>query len=41
MTELKQDHFEFNNETALDTVIMGNQKLIQIRREKDFIYARF
>ena len=37
---LKQDHFEFNNETALDTVIMGNQKLIQIRREKDSLYAK-
>ena len=40
ISTLKQDHFAFNNETALDTVIMGNQKLIKIRREKDSLYAK-
>ena len=37
---LKQDHFQYDNFTVLDTVIMGNQKLYDIMKEKDAIYAK-
>ncbi|MBQ7521427.1 MAG: ATP-binding cassette domain-containing protein, partial [Clostridia bacterium] len=34
---LKQDHFAFDEYTVLDTVIMGNQKLYDIIKEKDML----
>lgn len=37
---LKQDHFQYDDFTVLDTVIMGNQRLYDIMKEKDEIYAR-
>lgn len=37
---LKQDHFAFEEYTILDTVIMGNQELYKIMKEKDAIYAK-
>ena len=37
---LRQDHFAFDDETVFDTVIMGHQKLYDIMRERDLIYAR-
>lgn len=37
---LKQDHFKFDEYTVLDTVIMGNQRLYDIMKEKDAIYAK-
>ena len=37
---LKQDHFAFDEYTVLDTVIMGNQKLYDIIKEKDMLYAK-
>jgi ATPase subunit of ABC transporter with duplicated ATPase domains len=37
---LKQDHFEYDEQTILNTVIMGNQLLWQAMVEKDEIYAR-
>lgn len=37
---LKQDHFKYDEFTVLDTVIMGNQRLYQIMKEKDIIYAK-
>ncbi len=37
---LKQDHFQYDNYTVLDTVIMGNQRLYDIMKEKDAIYAK-
>ena len=37
---LKQDHFQYDEFTVLDTVIMGNQRLYDISREKDAIYAK-
>lgn len=37
---LKQDHFQYDDFTVLDTVIMGNQRLYEIMKEKDEIYAR-
>lgn len=40
MSVLKQDHFEFDEYTVLDTVIMGNKKLYDIMKEKDALYAK-
>ncbi|RAV78855.1 ABC-F family ATP-binding cassette domain-containing protein [Aerococcus loyolae] len=37
---LNQDHFAFEEYTPIDTVIMGNKELYQIREEKDAIYAK-
>ncbi|MCI8891611.1 MAG: ATP-binding cassette domain-containing protein [Eubacterium sp.] len=37
---LKQDHFQYDEFTVLDTVIMGNQRLFDISKEKDAIYAK-
>ncbi len=37
---LKQDHFEFDNYTVLDTVIMGHKRLYEIMKEKDAIYMK-
>ena len=37
---LKQDHFQHDEYTVLDTVIMGNQRLYEIMKEKDAIYAK-
>ena len=32
---LKQDHFQYDEYTVLDTVIMGNARLYEIMKEKD------
>ncbi len=40
MSVLKQNHFEYNEFTVLDTVIMGNKRLYQVMKEKDAIYAK-
>ncbi|MBR4707245.1 MAG: ATP-binding cassette domain-containing protein [Pseudobutyrivibrio sp.] len=37
---LEQDHFKYDAYTALDTVIMGNQRLYDIMKEKDAIYMK-
>lgn len=37
---LKQDHFAFEDEQVLETVIMGNEKLYAIMKEKDALYAK-
>ena len=37
---LKQDHFAFENFKVLDTVIMGNQELYNIMKEKEAIYLK-
>ncbi len=37
---LQQDHFKYDEHTVLDTVIMGNQRLYDIRNEKDAIYMK-
>ncbi|MCB0738740.1 MAG: ATP-binding cassette domain-containing protein, partial [Bacteroidetes bacterium] len=37
---LKQNHHEFDNETVLNTVIMGHKSLYDIMVEKDAIYAK-
>ena len=37
---LKQDHFAFDEERVIDTVMMGNTKLYEIMKEKDELYAK-
>lgn len=37
---LKQNHFEFDEYTVMDTVIMGHKKLYDIMKEKDELYAK-
>ena len=36
---LKQDHYAFDEFTVLETVLMGNEKLYKIMKEKEKIYA--
>ena len=40
LSVLKQDHFAFEEYTVMDTVIMGNQELYSIMKEKEAIYAK-
>ena len=40
MAVLKQDHYEFDEFTILDTVIMGHRRLYDIMKEKDALYAK-
>ncbi len=37
---LKQDHFQYDDYSVQDTVIMGNERLYQIMKEKEVIYAK-
>lgn len=37
---LKQDHFAYDAYTVLDTIIMGNERLYQIMKEKDALYEK-
>ena len=37
---LQQDHFKYDQFPVLDTVIMGNQRLYDIMKEKDAIYMK-
>ena len=37
---LQQDHFKYDEYTVLDTVIMGNQRLYEIMKEKEAIYMK-
>ncbi|MCT4601654.1 MAG: ATP-binding cassette domain-containing protein [Marinifilum sp.] len=40
MAVLKQNHFEFDEFTVLDTVVMGHAELWEIMQEKNAIYAK-
>ncbi|MBR1573111.1 MAG: ATP-binding cassette domain-containing protein [Lachnospiraceae bacterium] len=40
LSVLEQDHFKYDEFTALDTVIMGNKKLYDIMKEKEAIYMK-
>ncbi|MBR1635975.1 MAG: ATP-binding cassette domain-containing protein [Lachnospiraceae bacterium] len=40
LSVLEQDHFKYDDNTVLDTVIMGNQRLYDIMKEKDALYAK-
>ena len=37
---LEQDHFKFDDYPVMDTVIMGNQRLYDIMKEKEALYAK-
>jgi len=40
LSVLKQDHFEFDAYTVMDTVLMGHDKLWAVKTEKDAIYMK-
>ncbi len=40
LSVLEQDHFKYDEFSVIDTVIMGNQRLYDIMKEKDAIYAK-
>ncbi len=40
MAVLRQDHFAFNDYRVIDTVIMGYQRLYDVMKERDEIYAK-
>ncbi|MDE6699544.1 MAG: ATP-binding cassette domain-containing protein [Acetatifactor sp.] len=40
LSVLEQDHFKYDDCVVMDTVIMGNERLFQIMKEKDAIYAK-
>ncbi len=40
LSVLEQDHFKYDEYSVMDTVIMGNQRLYDIMKEKDAIYAK-
>ncbi len=40
LSVLEQDHFKYDSYPVMDTVIMGNERLYQIMKEKDAIYAK-
>jgi len=37
---LKQDHFEYDDFTVMDTVIMGHKKLYSVMKEKEALYLK-
>ena len=37
---LEQDHFKYDDQTVMDTVIMGNPRLYEVRNEKDALYMK-
>jgi len=40
LSVLRQDHFEYSDYTALQAVVMGNEKLYKIMQEKEALYAK-
>ncbi|MBS1772183.1 MAG: ATP-binding cassette domain-containing protein [Bacteroidetes bacterium] len=40
MSVLKQNHYAYDEFTVLETVIMGNDKLYDVMKQKDAIYAK-
>lgn len=40
LSVLEQDHFKYDSYPVMDVVIMGNERLYQIMKEKDAIYAK-
>lgn len=40
LSVLKQNHFEYDEFSVLETVIMGNKRLYEVMKEKDAIYAK-
>ena len=37
---LEQDHFKYDSQTVLDTVIQGNEHLYEVKKEKEAIYEK-
>jgi len=40
MAVLKQDHFEYDEYSVIDTVIMGHNRMYQVMQEKDALYNK-
>ena len=40
LSVLKQDHFAYEENTVIDTVMMGNKELYDIMKQKEEIYAK-
>ncbi len=40
LSVLEQDHFKYDDQVVMDTVIAGNQRLYDIMKEKDALYAK-
>lgn len=40
MSSLKQDHFVFDDQTVMNTVLQGWERLYQVMTEKDALYAK-
>ncbi len=40
LSVLEQDHFKYDSYQVMDVVIMGNERLYQIMKEKEAIYAK-
>ncbi|HEX1499347.1 ATP-binding cassette domain-containing protein [Streptococcus pneumoniae] len=40
LSVLRQNHFDYEDERTIDVVIMGNEKLYSIMKEKDAIYMK-
>ncbi|MGT2802241.1 ATPase components of ABC transporters with duplicated ATPase domains [Streptococcus henryi] len=40
LSVLRQNHFDYEDERAIDVVIMGNERLYNIMKEKDAIYMK-
>ncbi len=40
LSVLRQNHFDYEDERVIDVVIMGNEQLYSIMKEKDAIYMK-
>ena len=40
LSVLRQNHFDYEEERVIDVVIMGNERLYDIMKEKDAIYMK-
>ncbi|WP_057903479.1 ABC-F family ATP-binding cassette domain-containing protein [Loigolactobacillus bifermentans] len=40
MSSLKQDHFAYDDQTIMNTVLQGHDRLYQVMTEKDALYAK-
>ena len=40
LATLSQDHFAFEDQTVLNTVMMGHRRLYEIGQEKDLLYMK-
>lgn len=40
MSVLEQNHFAFDDELVIDTVLLGNPRLVEVQKQKDELYAK-